>query len=232
MVIKVKNDKLADSQLFKKIRQKLFTAVVGDILDKMGFTQQFLPQPIKPINSKMVIVGRAMTVLEADHQSEFGQNPASNQPFGLMFPALDSLSENEVYIANGSSFSYALWGGLMSTRAIHCKAAGAVLNGFHRDTNEILQLNFPVFSRGSYAQDQGVRGKVLDYRLPIYIEGVKVSPGDLIFADGEGVLVIPKITEKEAIAQALEKVATENKVRIAISEGMDTVTAFNKFGVM
>ncbi|WP_217352097.1 MULTISPECIES: hypothetical protein [unclassified Ruegeria] len=95
-----------------------------------------------------------------------------------------------------------------------------------------LERGFPVFSRGSFAQDQGVRGKVLDYRVKMQIGATVVAPGDLIFADDEGVLVIPAEVEQEAVEKALEKVATENKVAIAIKEGMSTVEAFEKFGVM
>ena len=83
-----------------------------------------------------------------------------------MMEALDDLKPGEVYIASGSSFNYALWGELMSTRALHLKAAGAVLNGFVRDSAGIEALGFPTFCRGTYAQDQGPRGKVLDYRDP------------------------------------------------------------------
>ncbi len=79
----------------------------------------------------------------------------------------------------GSSLRYALWGGLMSTRAMVLKAGGAVLHGYSRDTNEVLRLGFPMFSMGSYAQDQGPRGKVIDYRVPIEIGKVRINPGIL-----------------------------------------------------
>ena len=118
----------------------------------------------------MVTIGRAMPVLEADVYSEAigtSQNPIMQKPYGLLFEALDSLKENDVYICSGSSYNYALWGGLMSTRAIKLGAAGAVLDGYSRDTNEILALNFPTFSAGTYAQDQGPRGKVIDYDVAI-----------------------------------------------------------------
>lgn len=86
----------------------------------------------------------------------------------------------------------------MSTRAIQCGAAGAVIHGYHRDSNEILNLNFPVASFGSYAQDQGPRGKVVDWRVPIELDGVRVMPGDVIFGDRDGVLVIPAQAVDEA----------------------------------
>jgi len=221
-----------DSDMFEIMKEKLFTAVVGDVLDVLGYRHQFLPQPIKPLVPGTKIAGRAMTVLEADYLEGEGHGPLADQPFGLMFAALDDLKPDEIYIATGASLDYALWGGLMSTRAIHLSAAGAILNGFIRDTAEIRKLGFAAFSRGAFAQDQGVRGKVLDYRVPISIEGVQIEDGDLIFADDEGVLIIPKQVEQKAISDALDKVNTENEVARAIREGMSTQEAFATFGVM
>jgi 4-hydroxy-4-methyl-2-oxoglutarate aldolase len=223
-----------DAEMFAAMKRDLFTAVVGDILDTMGYLHQFLPPRLRPVRDDMVVLGRAMPVLEADHFGAVvqGQNPLTAKPFGLMFRALDDLKPHEVYICTGSSPRYALWGGLMSTRAIHLKAAGAVLDGYCRDTNEILELNFPTFCMGSFAQDQGPRGKVVDYRVPIEIEGVAIRPGDIVYGDRDGVLVIPSEAADEAIAKAFEKVSTENRVRTAIQNGMSTVEAFETFGVM
>lgn len=124
------------------------------------------------------------------------------------------------------------YGGLMSTRAIQCKAAGAVVHGFHRDSNEIERLNFPIASFGSYAQDQGVRGKVLDYRVPIEVDGISVKPGDIVFGDRDGILIIPDEVHKEAFEGAFEKAKGENEVLKALQNGMSTVDAFEKFGIM
>ncbi len=223
---------MTDKQLFETIRTRLFTAVVGDVLDVMGHRHQFLPQAIKPLVPGTVIVGRAMTVLETQYPEGGSRGPLSDKAFGMMFEALDDLKEDEIYLATGQNLDFATWGGLMSTRATHLKAAGAIVNGFHRDTREVNALGFPAFSRGSYAQDQGPRGKVLDWRVPIEVEGVKVASGDLIFADDEGVLVIPRAAEAEAVERALIKAETENQVASAIKAGMPTVEAFERFGVM
>jgi 4-hydroxy-4-methyl-2-oxoglutarate aldolase len=224
-----------DAILFAAMREKLFTAVVGDILDTMGLLHQFLPPNIRALRDDMVALGRALPVLEADYfaVADIGSHAAlSRKPFGLMFEALDSLKPNEIYVASGSSPRYALWGELMSTRALHLQAAGAIVEGYCRDSAGILALNFPTFSYGTYAQDQGPRGKVVDYGVAIEIGGVRIRPGDILFGDRDGVLVIPKEAEKEAIAKAFEKANTENKVRLAIQNGMSTVEAFEKFGVM
>lgn len=222
----------SDDDLFALIKSRLFTAVVGDVLDAMGHRRQFLPQGIKPLEPGAKLVGRAMTVLEADFIEGSPNDPLPGSSFGVMFEALDDLKPGEIYVASGGSFDYALWGGLMSTRAMHLKAAGAVLDGYVRDTGEILALGFPVFSRGSYAQDQAVRGKVLDYRVPITCGQAVIHPGDLLFGDDEGVLVIPRGAEAEAIERAAEKVDTENEVAKAIRNGMSSKTAFETFGIM
>lgn len=222
-----------DAELFAAAKDKLFVALVGDILDTMGYRHQFLSPHLKPVQTDSVIIGRAMPVLEADFFGDHdGYNSISSQPFGLMFQALDDLKEHEVYICSGSSHRYALWGGLMSTRAIKCGAAGAVVHGFHRDTNEIEKLGFPIASFGSYAQDQGVRGKVVDWRVPIEVDGVTVRNGDVIYGDRDGVLVIPHELVDEAFIGAFEKSEGENLVLEALQNGMSTVDAFEKFGIM
>ena len=223
-----------DEALFRQIRDELFVAAVGDVLDTLGFQHQFLPPGIAPLEKSMRIVGRAMPVLEADvvNDGTRSAGPLSGKPFGLMLEALDDLKPGEIYIATGASLRYALWGGLMSTRARHLKAAGAILDGYVRDAGEIERLGFDVFCRGTYAQDQGVRGQVIDYRCTIEIEGVRIAPGDLLFGDREGVLVIPREVEREAVAKALDKVRTENKVADAIRGGMSACEALATFGVM
>jgi regulator of RNase E activity RraA len=228
------NDWKNDTELFDLIRRDLFTAVVGDVMDKMGLTHQILPPYLRPLRDDMVVVGRAMPVLEADvfSESQPGNGPLSDMPFGLMFHALDDLRAGEVYVASGSSHRYALWGELMSTRAMKLGAAGAVVDGYSRDTRGVLALDFPTFSKGSYCQDQGARGKVIDWRVPIEIAGIRIEPGMLIFGDLDGVLVVPRDSEEEVITRALEKARGEKLVAKAIQDGMGAVEAYQRFGIM
>src|SRR5687767_11587649 len=124
-----------DAEMFAEMRRELFTAVVGDVLDTLGCLRQFLPPQIRPLRPDMVVLGRAMPVLETDTPDpDDGQPALGGKPFGLMFEALDDLKPHEVYVATGSTAPYALWGELMSTRARHLGAAGAVVNGYSRDT--------------------------------------------------------------------------------------------------
>jgi regulator of RNase E activity RraA len=225
----------ADEALFETVRQKLFTAVVGDVMDGMGLLHRFLPPQIRPLREEMKVVGRAMTVLEAD---VFAEEPGPNsdgpmsRPFGLMLRALDDLKSGEVYLCTGASPRYALWGELMSTRARKLGAAGAVVDGYHRDTRGILALGLPTFSHGAYAQDQGPRGKVVDFRVPLEMGGVRVEPGDVVFGDIDGVCVVPRDAEEEVFKRALEKARKEGLVERAIKDGMGAQEAFDTFGVM
>jgi regulator of RNase E activity RraA len=120
----------------------------------------------------------------------------------------------------------------MSTRAMKLGAVGAVLDGYARDTAGILRLGFPTFCFGSYAQDQGPRGKVIDFRTPLELGGVRVNPGDVVFGDRDGVCVIPREAEEEAFRRALEKVRGEQLVRQALEAGESASDAFARFGIM
>ncbi len=220
-----------DDELFALIRSELFTAVVGDILDKLGYLHQFLPPALRPLHDKMVMVGRAMTVLVADI-NQISDSRLLKKPFGLMLEALDDLKKNEVYICSGASPTYALWGELMATRARLLGAAGAVVDGYSRDTSGILAMEFPCFSYGGYAQDQEPRGKVVSYRVPIHCGQVLVEPGDIVFGDRDGVCVIPQKVEREVLMKAFEKARAEKTVKMKIEEGMNACDAFAKYGVI
>lgn len=216
----------SDPDRFTTVRTKLYTAVVGDILDELGYLHQFLPPELRPIDPGMIVVGRAMPVLIAD---VFG---ARKQPFGRLTEALDQLELGEVYLARSARLPCAAWGEILTTAAKGNGAAGAVLDGYHRDTSGILEHCWPVFSRGAYAQDAFVRAAVLDYRVRVEVDGVTVAPGDLIFGDRDGVLVIPRRVEEEVLERAIEKANTEIVVRRAINDGMSSTEAFSTFGVL
>jgi regulator of RNase E activity RraA len=225
----------ADAEVFQLARRALFSAVIGDVMAKLGFQHQFLPPAIVQLARGMVVCGRAMTVLEADcfdESVEGSHNPISARPFGLMLEALDDLNADEVYICTGASPRYALWGELMTVRAMKCGAVGAVVDGYSRDTRGVLSLGFPTFSHGSYAQDQGPRGKVLDFRIPIQLGQVRVAPGDIVFGDLDGVCVVPQAAEREVLDAAFDKARKEKVVRKALEEGLRAQDAFEKYGIL
>lgn len=216
----------SDDEIFTLMKQELYTPVVGDILDGLGYYHQFLSPRIQPMEMSMKLAGRAMPVLMID---VYGPQ---KKPFGLLTEALDQLQTNEVYIASGGLGRCAYWGELLTATARTRGAAGAVIHGWHRDTPQVLSQNWPVFSWGRYAQDSSVRTQVTDYRCAIEIEGTRIEPGDIIFGDLDGVLVIPKAVEQEVIAKAIEKAKAEKTVRSAIEHGMSSTEAFHTYGVL
>jgi regulator of RNase E activity RraA len=126
----------------------------------------------------------------------------------------------------------AAWGEILTATARTRGGAGAVIDGFHRDTPRVLEQNWPVFSRGSFAQDAGVRSSVINFRCAVEIGGALVEPGDLIVGDMDGVLVIPQDIEVRVIEFALEKVAGEKVVRKEIEAGSTSTSVFDRYGIL
>ena len=230
----------SEEEMFCLMKEKLYTPVVGDILDQMGYPHQFLPAEIRPLaamvpaqafinkeeqDNRLKMAGFACTVLENDIYG------APEKPFGLLTEALDQLRPNEIYVATGAHNS-ALWGELLTTTAKVRGASGAVLDGYTRDTPQVLGLNWPVFARACWAQDSSIRTYVYDFRCKIEIGQVTIHDGDLVFGDVDGVLIIPKEIYVEVLEKALEKAAGEKKVRRAIEQGMSATEAFATFGIL
>jgi len=137
-----------------------------------------------------------------------------------------------VYVAAGGSPAYALWGELMSTAARARGASGAVLAGYTRDTNGILAMDFPVFCYGSYAQDQRGRGRVIDFRSTLQVDSVIIHPGDIIFGDIDGVLVLPREVEVDVVCRALEQLRKEKTAKFQLLEGRSAERVFSETGVL
>ena len=215
-----------DAAYFGKLQRELYTPVLGDILDGLGYTTQFLPSAIVAIRPGMPLAGRAFTVTIADTDG------APERPFGLLTDAIDALAPGDVYVASGGGGGYALWGELLTAAARVRGARGAVVDGHHRDTPLVLRQSWPVYSRGGYGQDISIRGQVVAYGDPIRVGDVSVAPGDLVFADDDGVLVVPAAVEDEVMGLAFAKASAENEVRRAIEGGMGVTEAFRTFGVL
>jgi regulator of RNase E activity RraA len=205
---------------------ELYTPVVGDILDELGFRRQFLPPEIHGITRSTRVVGRAMPVLVADVTGP------QRRPFGRLTEALDQLEPGEVYIAQNATIPCSAWGEIMTSAAMRRGAAGAVVDGYHRDTPRVLKQGFSVFSRGAYAQDARVRSSVIDLRCRIRIGDAEIAPGDIVFGDVDGVVVVPGSVADEVLELALAKARAENTVRGAIERGMSATDAFSTYGVL
>ncbi len=215
-----------DPDLFDLVLTELYTPVVGDILDSLGRYHQFLPPQIKGIQGDSRLVGRAMPANMIDVYGE------QAQPFGRLTEALDQLREGDIYLAAGGQMRCAYWGEILTVTARMRGARGAVVYGYHRDTPQVLTQNWPVFSLGGFAQDSSVRTKVVEYRCPIEIGGVWIQPGDLVFGDMDGVLIVPQELESQVIGKALEKARGEKLVRREIENGMSSTAAFAKYGIL
>jgi Demethylmenaquinone methyltransferase len=216
---------VTDRAIDRVLQDKLHTAVIGDILDQLGYLTQFLPADVRSIRPDMKVVGRAMPVQLAASTKVRGQG------FTNLMAALDAVREGEVYLASGGNLECAAWGELMTAAARSRGARGAVVNAYHRDTDRVLEQDWPVFSRGAYAQDAAVRSVVVDYRVRIDVDGVDVTPGDLVVGDRDGVLIVPQGVEDDVLRLAVEKMHAESRVRTAIDGGASATDAFKEFGV-
>ncbi|GAB3815868.1 RraA family protein [Tessaracoccus terricola] len=220
------NAELDADGMLEALRTSLYTPVVGDILDARGLAHQFLPPSVMPLQPGMKVAGRAMTVLMID---VFGPQ---KKPFGRLTEALDDLRPNEVYLATGGTQRCAYWGEMLTATARTRGAVGAVVNGYHRDTPQVLEQDWPVFSWGPWAQDSSIRTQVVDFRCRIEIGGVQIDDGDIVFGDLDGVLVIPSGIALSVVEEAMEKASQEKLVRRAIEGGMTATAAFAKYGIL
>jgi 4-hydroxy-4-methyl-2-oxoglutarate aldolase len=209
------------------LRERLYTAVVSDVLDRQGLLEQAMSARIRPLEPRMRLVGRAHTVLTAD----IYQRPAN--PYEREIASVDSLKPGDVMVAatNGSERT-CLWGELLSTAARARGAAGALIDGHTRDVARILEMGFPLFCTGFRPVDSSSRSIVVDYDCPVLCGGVMVSPGDVIFADIDGVVVIPQDRLEETVQAALEKVQAENSSRQMLEEGYLLRDVYDRFGVL
>jgi 4-hydroxy-4-methyl-2-oxoglutarate aldolase len=216
-----------DEVSLRILRERLYTAVVSDVLDRQGLLEQAMSARIRPLEPRMRLVGRAHTVLTAD----IYQRPAN--PYEKEIASVDSLKPGDVMVAatNGSERT-CLWGELLSTAARARGAAGALIDGHTRDVARILEMEFPLFCTGFRPVDSSSRSIVVDYDCPVLCGGVMVSPGDVIFADIDGVVVIPQDRLEETVQAALEKVQAENSSRQMLEEGYLLRDVYDRFGVL
>jgi regulator of RNase E activity RraA len=224
-----------DAELFAAARQRLCTCALGDVMDDLGFRHQFLPPQIRPLQPKMIMVGRAMPVLSTDVFADEligSANALMQEPFGLMLEAVDDLKKDEIFVSTGSSPGSALWGEMMSIRAQQLGAAGAVVNGYMRDTVRLTKLRFPAFSFGSFGQDSRPRQKVIDFRIPIQVGCAEIGPADVLFGDADGVCVIPREAWHEVFRISVERLNMKRRVRCELNAGTSVVNAFEKYRML
>ncbi len=216
-----------DIELFKHAEKKLYTAVVSDALDELGYRGQAMREFMRPLFPGDRLVGWARTIACVD---TFHIPP---DPYSSEIEAVDSILPGEVaVISTAGSIQNAPWGELLSTAAKARGARGAVVDGLVRDVRKIEELGFPVFARGIKPVDSKGRGMVIDYNVPVNCAGVLVSPGDLVLADYDGVVVVPAEVVPEVIRMATEKATKEDGSRAELARGAYLRDVYAKFGVL
>jgi regulator of RNase E activity RraA len=210
-----------------QMRQALSSAVVCDALDAEGLPRQSPRVPLCPLTASGVLVGRCRTTLWADMAHP------DPRPYELELRAVDACRPDDVLIAAaGGSMRSGVWGELLSTAARNGGCVGAIVDGAVRDVRRMRAMGFAVFARGTCIYDSKDRQRVIDLDVTVEIDGVAFAPGDLVFADEDGVVVVPRQVEDAVVRQAWEKAHAEDQVRDAIQRGMKATEAFETFGVL
>jgi regulator of RNase E activity RraA len=217
----------ADLELFDHIERNLYTAVLSDALDELGYRQQAMRETIRPLSPDLVFAGWARTIVCMDVYH------VSDNPYVMEIEAVDSLMPGEVaVVATGDSKRNAPWGELLSTAAQSRGARGAVVDGLVRDVRKIQALGFPVFATGIKPVDSRGRGLVVNYNIPVECQGVLVTPGDLVVADYDGVVVVPAAVVTEAVKIATDRVSRESHSREELMNGLLLRQVYDKYGVL
>jgi len=209
------------------MRESLYAAVVADALDSLGLRNQSPRISLPPYSSQSLLVGRCKTTLWTDM---YHDDP---KPYELELKAIDNCTADSVMIcAAVGSMRSALWGELLSTASRNTGCVGAIVDGAIRDVEKLREMEFPVFAKGTSVYDSQHRQRVIDLDVPVEIAGIRFCPGDLVFADIDGIVVVPQEVEKEALRRAWDKVNAENRTRDAIANGMKATDAYAKYGVL
>ncbi len=214
---------------FATIARQLYTAVLSDVLDELGYRAQALPPSIRPLDDTRNMVGIARTGL----YREIFEVRAGENPYELEIALVDDLKPDDVAVFGcGGSTRIAPWGELLSTAAKARGAAGCLTDGYVRDVRQIRQMGFPVFHGGIAPLDSKGRGKVAEIDVPIECGGVRVAPGDLVVGDADGVVVVPQAIEADALDRAFAKVSGENRTREELERGAKLADVFARHGIL
>lgn len=215
-----------DNDLFRLMRENMTSGILSDAMVSLGFPRMLLPPELKLVSGTPPLVGRAMPVQDADPIPHGSPERFDRKAYGLMLASIEAIQPNEVYIAAGGPILSARLGDLLISRAVKLGVAGVVLDGFLRTATMSHDARVPLFARGIYGYGLGERHNVVDFRCPITIGDVRVSPGDLVFGDVGGVCIIPKNAEEVVISSAIERRAFERAIALDIQGG---ATLFDVF---
>ena len=212
---------------YKEKLDLCFSPVLQDVMDGMGFRRQCLDPAIRPLDPGMKAWGEAITI----YVEAVAEVP--DQPFQKEMELIDSANEGHILVGqcNTNELS-AFWGGLLSNAAVGRKMSGVIVDGGARDYQEIMELGFPTFCRGLSPYDSLGRMDGKEYDVPIECGGIRVNPGDLIFGDVDGIVVVPQEIFEEVMEKAWEKIQGESKVREELRNGAGVEATFKKYGIL
>lgn len=217
-----------DDEKFDWVRKNLYVPIVSDVLDILGRRDRAMHQRLRPLDpTNCTIVGRARTLrwMETDY--------VEADAYDLEIEAVDSLRKNDVVIhSTDNACTNAPWGELMSTIAMRNGSVGSICDSMIRDCLKIIEMGYPLFYVGIKPVDSLGRGRVMAYDVPVKCGGVLVNPGDLIFADFDGIVAVPRDVEDEALELAFEKVSKENQSRRDLLNGDSLRTVYDRYGVL
>lgn len=220
-----------DSEKFTFIREQLYVAAISDILDSLNRPRQVMHHRLRPLLPDIRncgFVGRARTAqwVETPHIDE-------EDPYGLEIDLIDSLQQDDVVVhSTDYGRSNAPWGELLTTVAMRNGCVGTVCDSQVRDCVRMIEMGFPVYYTGIRALDSMGRGRVIAIDVPIHCGEVAVHSGEIVFADFDGVVVIPRDLEEEVIKLAQEKVSKENQTREALLQGKSLREVWETYGVL
>jgi regulator of RNase E activity RraA len=221
--------KRGSANYLPEIRQRLYTAVLSDVLDELGYRDQAMPPSIRPLDDALVMAGFARTGV---YREIYRVVPDQN-PYELEIALVDDLKADDIAVFGcGGSSRIAPWGELLTTASRARGAAGCVTDGFVRDIRQIRALQFPVFHGGVAPLDSKGRGMVAEIDVPLRCAGVAISPGDLIVGDADGVIVVPQAIEADAVHRAFQKVTSEDRTRDELAAGVKLADVFAKYRVL
>jgi regulator of RNase E activity RraA len=214
----------------ERIVTTLYSAVLSDVMDGLGLMEQALKPFVRPLDEASVLFGRARTGLYVPRY----QVAPGEDPYAVEIALVDDLKPGDVavFACDGPTERIAPWGELLSTAAQVRGAAGCLTDGLIRDTKAIRAMGFPVFHGGIGPLDSKGRGKMMELDCRVVCAGVVVAPGDWVFGDADGVVIVPAAAAEEVIAKALEKVVAENRTRDELLAGRTLRDVFDSFGVL
>ncbi|MGO4885043.1 MAG: RraA family protein [Bryobacteraceae bacterium] len=204
---------------------RLYTGAISDILDKNGYRNQVLPYFITPFTTANRVAGMAFT----------GQGypcaDVTHDDTPMRLKMLESISPGTVSVwAASGSMDCAHWGEMMSTAVQQRGSRGAVIEGGVRDVDFVNAMNYPVFAKFKCSASSVGRWDIVDFQLSIKIGNTEIHPGDFVFGDIDGVVVIPKDMTVDVVVAAEDKFERERGMREEMRRGVSVTDAYAKYG--